>query len=529
MSMLAGGVSLNGCIYNKDEEQIIIRGWLYPASEYDRIQVVYNNTTVGDAELRVQRIDVYKNYPNKDGMESGFFLKASLRDFNEKDDNILLLIWKDKVIVEHRIIKIVVNTFSNKLINCVRTKKLCPDIHLQTDRDTVWIDTDNEVLHYKQENFLKEILKGNITYENIESDWEIPKETDKLYIVSGSKWYEICEAFKKAGRHRVLKDYVPVWYYYFLQDNIVNVDVIINDMKDDISLYLNFLSNIKKLCTVYGNCQALKITKILGNQKDFASKYYMLSIPPVFRISNKWMILIRKVFGFLDLLVYQHISWENKFNVVLSSDYMLSACKENCQKICIPNMYFTGYFLQFCKNEYEYVYKNNDVGHYGDRNINEIYSNGGKDSLKLVNSFIDNKLYENKYSKDDCDKMVAVSLNNLREREKCCDIIISDFIEKNYKKIHLFYAVDHPSNDMYLEMIKRILKYIGFENVCVNMDEVQPQNGIEIPIYPSVYKNLELEFEKSLYNFNTLIGEGKFSIQDWLRTYVKYMFTERKV
>lgn len=31
MSMLVGGVSLNGCIYNKDEEQIIIRGWLYPS------------------------------------------------------------------------------------------------------------------------------------------------------------------------------------------------------------------------------------------------------------------------------------------------------------------------------------------------------------------------------------------------------------------------------------------------------------------------------------------------------------------
>ncbi len=529
MSMLVGGVSLNGCIYNKDEEQIIIRGWLYPASEYDRIQVVYNNATLGDAQLRVQRTDVYKKYPNKDGMESGFYLKASLRDFNEKDDNVLLLVWKDKAIVEHKIIKVVVNTFDNKLINCVRTKKLCPDISLQTDRDTVWIDTDNEALRYKQENTLKDILKGNITYENIGAGWEIPKEADKLYVVSGSKWHEICEAFKNSGSHTVLKDYIPVWYYYFIQNNIVNVDIIINEMEEDISDYMNFLSGIKKLSAVYANCQNLKIAETMGTEINFAKEYYMLSIPPVFAVSNKWMQIIRKLFGFLDLLIYQHISWENKFNAVLSSDYMLSACKESCEKVCIPNMYFTGYFLQYCKNEYEYTYQNKDIGHYGDTNLNEIYADGSKEALKNVNLFIDNKLYENKYSKEECEKMVELSLNNLREREKCCDIIISDFIEKNYKKTYLFYTVDHPTNALYIEMVKRILKYIGFENVQVNMDNIYPHNGIEIPIYPSVFKNLGLQFEKSKYNFNLLLDEAECSIQDWMRVYVKWLFTERKV
>ena len=118
-------------------------------------------------------------------------------------------------------------------------------------------------------------------------------------------------------------------------------------------------------------------------------------------------------------------------------------------------------------------------------------------------------------------------MNELSKREEICEIKISDYIAENYKSKQLFFTMNHPTLALYYELITRILQYLG-NNEIEFEGEILEQDGTETPIYPSVKKVLELEFEKSKYNFNAIIGEGPFSAREWMKFYIKKCFLKEK-
>lgn len=81
-------------------------------------------------------------------------------------------------------------------------------------------------------------------------------------------------------------------------------------------------------------------------------------------------------------------------------------------------------------------------------------------------------------------------IDKIREREKCWDIKILDFILANYKDKKLFYDSEHPTNVIMKELSLEIMKKIGIENENISCDV--RMNYHEEPVYPCVRKALSL-------------------------------------
>ena len=120
----------------------------------------------------------------------------------------------------------------------------------------------------------------------------------------------------------------------------------------------------------------------------------------------------------------------NKYSPLLSTEYILTALKKECKRICIPNMFFSGYYPQLC---FYNKYNKSRLFGDGDSNINSLYEKN-----QLTKSNIDRLNDENYYSKEEVLNFLAQSFEELRKREnEHCDIIISDYLENNYKKTQI--------------------------------------------------------------------------------------------
>lgn len=68
------------------------------------------------------------------------------------------------------------------------------------------------------------------------------------------------------------------------------------------------------------------------------------------------------------------------------------------------------------------------------------------------------------YKKEDIIKNFEHEMKKLKEREKNCDIKISDYIEENYRWKQLFYDPNHPTNDVIKEKAIRVLDILNIKS-----------------------------------------------------------------
>ena len=138
---------------------------------------------------------------------------------------------------------------------------------------------------------------------------------------------------------------------------------------------------------------------------------------------------------------------------------------------------------------------------------------------------IEDVIKENYLSIDEIEKCVAASFFELERREKHCDVIISDYLRKNYRERQLFYSANHPVNMVIEELARRILNYIG-----INDDEFDMNNnyvkgftlkGQDIPVYPSVIRALELKEYETEYFANRYFWNFKGNAKQFLKKYVE--------
>lgn len=244
-----------------------------------------------------------------------------------------------------------------------------------------------------------------------------------------------------------------------------------------------------------GNCQMDIVSKMLLTSQTFNSKYIISYNHAIHKITNEEMInFINNILPELSLLIYQPItdtyrSKEGNFSL----NYIKSKLHINCKLIVIPNSYFTGYFpeMVYIKDR-----ENKNISKYGidyhDKNIINRFVKNPDDKnncevlLRQYNSL-------NYYTKHYSEKIVDISLQNLIRREKSCDIIISDFIKKNYKKYRLFHTLNHPTKKLLQEVSNRVLENLGLKRDVNYDDEVL--NSVIFPIYNSTYYNLNLIFD----------------------------------
>ena len=126
----------------------------------------------------------------------------------------------------------------------------------------------------------------------------------------------------------------------------------------------------------------------------------------------------------------------------------------------------------------------------------------------------------NKY--ESWNKQLEKKEKQLEKREKDCNVIISDYLRKNYKYKRCFYSTNHVSNFVLLELLERALKYLEIDADDFKLSKTWENDGREIPIYPSVQKILQLDFYKERYCYFKLVKEEPSSLEEYVDDYIKY-------
>ena len=111
-----------------------------------------------------------------------------------------------------------------------------------------------------------------------------------------------------------------------------------------------------------------------------------------------------------------------------------------------------------------------------------------------------------------------------------------DFVIDNYKRQQIFYAYDHPSQNVILELAHRILKFMdisdtSFQNTDWLMSEKQSLIGTDIPIYPKVKEILGLKESLELYYGNIYLPNNfrnfRANYVDFLVEYAKTCWKDK--
>lgn len=205
---------------------------------------------------------------------------------------------------------------------------------------------------------------------------------------------------------------------------------------------------------------------------------------------------------------------------ILLQKKILNSLENECKAICIPNLYFLGYFPQ----------------NGGYRNKEELILNNGIDTLFLhIDTCIEKEYLKchsiqevirtlkdiNYISIEDIQSNLCCTLNELREREKRCDIIMSDYIENNYRARRIFTEPEHPTNEVIAELVNRLLEMLKIKEKVLNFNSYSNLNNQNSLIYPCVYYALGLLFEDEKYFFCRGILDKKISFEEYIELYIR--------
>lgn len=291
-------------------------------------------------------------------------------------------------------------------------------------------------------------------------------------------------------------------------------------------LMRSLIPDNKKVLMIYGNCQTLFYYQFCNRSQIIKNAYIILKIPPVQAIKlEDGSGIDKSVLETVDIFIYQKVKNDNKFSPYLSSDYIIDQLKKDVILICIPNIFFSAYFPQHCVAKHNPEIKNVPGGPcpYGDFNIESLYLQGYS-AEKIADILYKDDFYDESYVISHMEK----TFNELRNREKECDIQISDYLESKYLEEQLFFTVNHPHNIVLKEAMVRTFDLLNIDVRDINVNTIVNNDRREALIYPSVKKALGIKFEKNLFSYFDG-NKHLVNFSDYVKAYITYCFENDKI
>ena len=280
----------------------------------------------------------------------------------------------------------------------------------------------------------------------------------------------------------------------------------------------------RKIICFYGNCQSTVYEHLFLKSNKLTEKYIVFSFGPVQNIHGieEQKGLPPPLLQAIDIFVYQDVKGTTSIPRALNTKDILKNLKSTAVAVCIPNIYFDGLFPQYVVNRYNVFYKIESrpdprpVFPYGDKNIEKMASQHSAEEIALTIS------KDNFYSVEECNRKLEDSILELRRREEgVCDVTMSDYIWDNYKKEYMFYTVNHPRNFVIRECLVRVFRYLRFDETDIGV-EPHELDTVQQFIYPSVYKNLDLEYILPEFYWNKDLCEKPCDMLEYVSAYFHY-------
>ena len=238
---------------------------------------------------------------------------------------------------------------------------------------------------------------------------------------------------------------------------------------------------IREECVLHANCQGEPLAMLLGMSPEFSARWRIRHFTNYIREMIPGELLQKAT-----LFLYQPLGpdWGD-----LSSASLLARLGKNALPVCIPNMFFTGYWPFWTKKS---------PMDFGDYFLDKLFESGaGKPEILRI--YLSDKVR----GMADFDGVAAETLRLEKAKEEQCDVKTADFVAENWRKMPLFQTVNHPGTTLLILVAQGILAKLGLPPLSrAATDEFAfDYEGFSLPIHPRVaaYHNLPFAGEGAEY------------------------------
>lgn len=347
------------------------------------------------------------------------------------------------------------------------------------------------------------------------------KRHEFFIVVACGKWMEVVRKLQEGGLV-VQEDFLP---FHMLERKRLRLHDMMECMDAvGIKKYLDVVRETKQIALIYGNCQTEIIANMLEYNKDFHSRYALLRVPQIHLYKDedqmKQIFYKNGLMEKVDLFIYQNVKEDNRFSPWLGVARILEQMGAGCKKLCIHNIYFDGYFIQYDADENRYFTNMNQKDFpYTDGIVHELVAEG-KGIDEIIEMINETDFIPPETVLEKCEK----SIENLRKREVKVDVPIVDYIEKHYREEQLFYTYNHPKNIVIYEYVKRILKAVGIGNADeFTEEELNLAFGTlrinNFPVFPCVISALGLKKYERKVRISHISTE-LITMSEYIREYI---------
>lgn len=273
--------------------------------------------------------------------------------------------------------------------------------------------------------------------------------------------------------------------------------------------------------SIVGNCQSISLQNII--RVALTGKAVVPSIKEVHLIENSYLTDLKENIESSEVVICQLIQ-DNYRNLPIGTNQIADMMQPNARLVIIPNALFSAYFPSF-------IYIKDKLGCTITPNNKQYkgFLSDYHDAVLIAAQVLGYKLddlfdiyHKVKFNPDWFSSNTIQSINNLIEKEKKCDINISNFIFNNYKNRQLFWTYNHPCNDVLYHIINNIFNILGLPEVVFDSEAPEVMDNIVLPIFDFILKSLEFEFQPHVFRLNGHdMKYDKFILDTWL-TYDKY-------
>ncbi|NDV20401.1 hypothetical protein GO013_13375 [Pseudodesulfovibrio sp. JC047] len=230
----------------------------------------------------------------------------------------------------------------------------------------------------------------------------------------------------------------------------------------------------RKLCIVHANCQGEPLIQRLMTCADFSDTFEC-------RLFTNYIHepIPSDLLNTCSLFLYQYLSadWGN-----LASHTLLSHLPDTARSLCIPNMFFTGYWPTWSSRP-GFDYRCDYLDAFVDLGL------PAEETMILA-------LHSDIAAKHDLPTRLTETFMQERTREQHTPIRYTDIIEKRFREVRLFNTINHPGPLLMNHAAKGVLTELGFTPPPDATLEAlgDPFPEFHLPMNPRVAETFGLSF-----------------------------------
>ncbi|MBN2524985.1 MAG: hypothetical protein JXR76_01240 [Deltaproteobacteria bacterium] len=265
---------------------------------------------------------------------------------------------------------------------------------------------------------------------------------------------------------------------------------------------------MKKTFFVYANCQKNPLIKLFLAQPEFTKYFTVLApdFPPIHVLRPNHLEQLHIILHDTDVFIYQPVVNYDQFN----TETLMSFLKTGCEKISIPSIWFDGYTPESFYFRLNGTAAIPHFSPYHDYNILKAFVM--RKSVEYAVALMQGDFF---YTKEMVEQTSASTIQALKRREDDLDIHIADYISEYWKSRRLFNSINHPKNEILLQVVAQVMERFGIE---VDESKSPDDDLLWTPVIP-IYSSHPFVESKPTYFHH---GESKTNKEYVIAAYNSY-------